>query len=63
MQKHMQMMKAMMEGKGMDHAKMKEMMGDDSSMMKMHMMCMQMMQEGMKSDMNDMKEGDHKHNH
>jgi hypothetical protein len=45
MQKHMNMMQSMMDGK-MDRSNMMEMMGD-SSMMKMQMMCMQMMQGNM----------------
>ena len=60
MQKHMKMMQAMMEGKEMDHSKMKQMMGD-SSMMKMHMMCMQMMMQDGMMDKDGMKSGKDNH--
>ncbi len=49
MQKHVEMMQAMLDSEGMDQAKMKEMMDNPEmkSMMKMHMTCAQAMNGGM----------------
>ncbi len=68
MQKHMEMMQAMLDSEGMDQAKMKEMMDDPEmkSMMKMHMMCAKMMHGGMKgehSEDEDSNQADDKHSH
>ena len=63
MQKHMEMMQAMMDSDGMDKARMQEMMSDPEmkSMMQMHMMCAQMMNGEMKGETSEESTEEHDH--
>lgn len=63
MQKHVEMMQAMMDSDGMDQAKMEKMMQDPEmkEMMQMHMMGMQMMNSGMTGKHPTEDSGEHAH--